>query len=219
MTWVFKLSMFVVRGAEEFLSWQILYLFCYNLIIRNTRFNTNMSFWRLGTFFVFYPQSLSALHEQVKIGSGELLVYGVNECVWVGSSLSSSTWLRGRAVLGCICERERAPVDHPIQSYQRQRDCDGLPEPSPLSTEHWNIRHNTQHRPRTPGRKREKRWWYIIMYIHKGIFYNVKITAKMNMGLHFRFSVKRWAARCFLKKKKICHVFICSNILFVHFIQ
>lgn len=98
-----------------------------------------------------------ALHEQMEVGAGELLVDGVDEGVGICSVLCASPARLGRSgVLWGIGEGEGAAVDEAVHPEQGQGHGDGVPQPPPLSTEHGHIGNHAQHGLRGPVCNREK---------------------------------------------------------------
>lgn len=85
------------------------------------------------------------LHEQVEVGACELLVDEVYESVRLWGILQCPSGLRGGVVFRGVGEAEGAPVDQTVQTDEGQRYGDGVPQPSPLPTEHGHVWNHTQH--------------------------------------------------------------------------
>lgn len=102
------------------------------------------------------------LHEEVKIGSGELLMDGLQQDVIVLSythpsfSLPSSgcdSGRRGRLELRRVGETEGGAIYQSIQSDERQRDSDDAPQTAPAVAENRNIGNDAEQRFGRPERK------------------------------------------------------------------
>lgn len=111
--------------------------------------------------------SLSTLHEEVEVGSGELLMDGLQENILLLSTVQSSVlppssccqarcslrwrWLELRSV----GEGEGRSVNHAVQSHQRQWDSDCLTQAAPTCGEDRDVRHDTNQSFRRPGENGE----------------------------------------------------------------
>lgn len=105
-------------------------------------------------------------HEQVEVGSGELLMNGLQQDVVLlastcstlsppSSTSSSSTtsdqcwWLE----LGGVCEAERRTVNQAVQSDERQGHGDDATQAAPPTVEDGDIRNNTEQRLGRPKQR------------------------------------------------------------------
>lgn len=95
-----------------------------------------------------------ALHEQVEVGSGELLVdclqQDVVPLVPVRPSVSPRRQLSpgggGRLELRCVGEREGRAINDAIQSDERQRDAHDAAQETAAATEHRHVGNDTEQR-------------------------------------------------------------------------
>lgn len=107
-------------------------------------------------------QNELTLHEEVKIGSGELLMDGLQQDVIVLSSTHPSFSLpssgchsgrRGRLELRRVGETVGGAINQSIQSDERQRDGDDAPQTAPAVAENRNIGNDAEQRFGRPERE------------------------------------------------------------------
>lgn len=97
-----------------------------------------------------WPRSL-ALHEEVEVGPGELLVDAVEQLVRVLRDVRGDRLSRQEALLRGVGEGERAGVDEAVIPDQQERDSDGVSQPPPVTAEGGDVGDNAHQGFGAPG--------------------------------------------------------------------
>lgn len=104
------------------------------------------------------------LHEEVEVGSGELLVDGLQQDVLLLTSLSPSLSLpscrrssngQRRQELGGVRETEGRAIDQTIQTDERQGDGDDVSQTAPAAGEDGHVRNDAEQRLGRPEKKKQ----------------------------------------------------------------